>query len=110
VRDALLAFSSVEEERSNPEEFILYQSYPNPFNLRTTIPFHLPKSGKVTVRIYDLLGREIRTLAKKAFPAGFNSISWDGRNNLDQIVGGGLYFYQIETQGVRKVGKALLIK
>jgi hypothetical protein len=73
-----------------PGDFSLNQNYPNPFNPRTTIVFSLPKSGKVTLKIYDPLGKEITTLVNRSLPAGQYQAVWE-RPGLPA----GVYFYRL---------------
>ena len=82
------------------------QNYPNPFNPATTISFHLPKSCKVTLKIYNLLGQEVRALADHTMEAGTHDISWDGTDNSGNPVASGVYFYRLnagESNIVRKM-------
>ena len=67
------------------------QNYPNPFNPETEIRFQFPEAGHSVVRIYNTLGQEIRTLADGQYEAGFQSISWDGKDNNGQLVASGIY-------------------
>ncbi len=98
------------EEIIIPESFDLSQNYPNPFNPTTTIRFQLPKHSKVSIKIYDIIGQEVRTLVEKDFEAGYHTVTWDGSNNSERKVASGIYFYRIETEGFIKVKKALLLK
>jgi hypothetical protein len=104
--------TSVEENpvENKPTHFVLYQNYPNPFNNRTTLSFYLPKGEEVYVTVYDVLGREIRTLARQWFPEGTHRIFWDAKNNFGQEVPSGLYFYEVKTVEHTKTGKMLLLK
>ena len=91
---------------STPDAFILDQNYPNPFNPVTTIQYHLKQAGPVTVRMYDIQGRLIATLADGAHAAGRHEVRWDASQFAS-----GTYFYRIEAQGrVLATQKALLIK
>lgn len=80
----------------------LEQNSPNPFNVSvagtTTIGFDLAQSENVTLRVYDMLGHEIRTLiADEGRAAGHNSIQWDGRDGSGNYVANGMYYYQLVT-------------
>jgi flagellar hook assembly protein FlgD/DNA/RNA endonuclease YhcR with UshA esterase domain len=77
-----------------PNDFALSQNYPNPFNPTTTIRFALPVEARITLRIYDLLGREIATLADGVREAGTFEAQWDGHG-----VASGMYIYRFEAQG-----------
>jgi hypothetical protein len=75
-----------------PQEFALLQNYPNPFNPETTIPFALAQRSQVTLKVFDLLGRNVATLVNGAMNAGQHSVSW----NASQLASG-LYFYRLEA-------------
>ncbi|MBN1352791.1 T9SS type A sorting domain-containing protein [candidate division KSB1 bacterium] len=79
-----------------PADFRLLQNYPNPFNPETTIEYHLPRPAEVILTIYDLNGHQVRQLVHTAKSAGYHSAHWNGRNDADQLVASGIYFYRIE--------------
>jgi hypothetical protein len=87
-----------------PKEYILYQNYPNPFNPVTTIKYDIPKSGEVSIKIYDLLGKEIYSLSEFKVPGSY-SLKFDGTNFAS-----GMYFYRIETGSFVSTKKMVLIK
>ena len=98
-----------------PEETALLPNYPNPFNPETWIPYQLAKSGEVTVRIYDVNGRLVRTLALGHQPAGIyrsrsRAAYWDGRNALGEKVASGVYFYQFETAEMSSMRKMVILQ
>ena len=78
-----------------PSVFRLYSNYPNPFNPTTVIAYDLPRDVRVTLRVYDTLGREVRTLVDERQTQGRYSVSWDGRDDRGMGVSSGLYFYRI---------------
>jgi hypothetical protein len=80
-----------------PKAFALMQNYPNPFNPSTAIDFSTQASGTVTLAVYDLLGRLVRTLVNGVVPAGSHSVRWDGRDSHGMSAGSGMYFYRLET-------------
>ena len=82
---------------SVPERFVLRQNYPNPFNPVTTIRFALPRTEQVTLVVYDIHGREIRTLLDARKPAGRYQIRWDGTNQSGVPVASGVYFYRLQA-------------
>jgi hypothetical protein len=87
-------------ESSKPpwkDRFVLYQNYPNPFNPATTIRYNLPKTSHVTLKIYDLLGQEIRTLVNAKQLSGEHSVTWNGVDNLGREVSSGIYIHQIQA-------------
>jgi hypothetical protein len=85
-------------ESEIPTEFGLSQNYPNPFNPTTTIEFALPTSASVTLRVYNLLGQEVATLVNDFRPAGFLSVTWNGRDQYGSQVASGTYLYRIEAK------------
>jgi hypothetical protein len=88
-----------------PKEYNLEQNYPNPFNPMTKINFDLPKSGMVSIKIYDILGKEIKTILNEVKNPGSYSIELDCSAFLS-----GVYFYKIETGGFISTKKMILIK
>ena len=86
-----------------PEEFPLDNNFPNPFptpsNPSTTIPFVLPEPSHVTIEVFDILGRRVRTLINEDLPSGPASVRWDGTNNSGRSVASGVYFYRMVALG-----------
>ncbi len=99
---------SISEQQDNlPQELSLAQNYPNPFNPTTTIHFELPPkyAGEtVTLKIFNTLGQEVKTLIKSELSAGRKSIEWNGKNKLGQAVSSGVYLYSL------RVGDELLTR
>ena len=93
-----------------PEVFALHQNYPNPFNPITTLRYDLPENSYVNVTIYDMLGREIRTLVNQHQDAGFKSVIWDATNDYGKPVSAGVYLYQIQSGEFVQTGKMVLLK
>ncbi len=97
-------------ERERPREFMLLQNYPNPFNQTTKIRFTLATPGFVTLNIYDLLGRKVRTLVSQRLSSGYKSVLWDGKNDCGEDVASGIYFYRIMTGDFSETKKLVLLK
>jgi len=93
-----------------PIEFSLHQNYPNPFNPITTLRYDLPEQSLVNITIYDLLGREIRTLVNTTQDAGFKSVIWNATNDFGKPVSAGVYLYKIQAGEFRQVKKMVLLK
>jgi|GEM_PF-1193178 len=93
-----------------PVRYRLFPNYPNPFNPETEIRFQLPEASHVVVRIYNALGQEIRTLADGQYEAGFQSISWDGKDNKGSLVSSGIYLYQLKAGVFSQIKKMSLIR
>ena len=105
----------IEEETEFPKEFTLYQNYPNPFNPVTNIHYGIPNKSHVNIKIYDLLGREVRTLVDKEQEASYYNIIWDSKDNFGNNVSSGMYLYKIvaysDGRGVFvKTRKLLLLR
>ena len=81
-----------------PGKYILYQNYPNPFNPSTTIRFSVPQTGYARLIIYDLLGRQVRTLLDNNVTPGEQRLHWDGNNSQGKKVDSGVYFYQLKIE------------
>lgn len=80
-----------------PKEYDLTQNYPNPFNPLTAIKYNLPEESMVVLKIYDLMGREVRTLVKGIESAGFKKVLWDGKNTYGKPVSSGVYLYRLDA-------------
>ena len=90
--------------------FTIHQNYPNPFNPRTSIDFGLPEEGHVNLKIYDILGREVVTLANKVFTPGYKSVVWNATNSRGHPVSAGMYFYTIQIKDFIQIKKMILMK
>jgi hypothetical protein len=90
--------------------FSLLQNYPNPFNESTKIRFSLQQPGFVSLQIFDLLGRKVRTLVSGHQTQGVKYAIWDGRDDYGKGVSSGIYFYRIEFENSNKTNKLLLLK
>ena len=93
-----------------PEEYALHQNYPNPFNPTTTLRYDLPEEGNVSIMIYDMMGREIRSLVRGNLPAGYHYVQWDGTNKTGSHVAAGVYIYVMQTKDARDLKKMILLK
>ena len=93
-----------------PDEFTLYRNFPNPFNPATTIRYNLPIKEEVRLVIYDLLGREVKTLVNRVEKAGLKSVIWEGKNNTGQNVSSGVYLFRIQAGNYIKSQKMILLK
>jgi len=98
------------DEVTTPQKFTLHANYPNPFNPSTTISYDLPKRSLVTLGIYDLLGKQIKTLVNQSQDAGNKIAMWNGTDNLGRPVSAGVYLYQIQAGDFTQTRKMLLLK
>ncbi len=92
-------------EKAISTTFELFQNYPNPFNPSTIIRYQLLVAGKVALRIYDVLGREVERLVDELQEAGNYEVEWKATKYAS-----GVYFYQVQTENFRSVKKMVLIK
>jgi hypothetical protein len=88
-----------------PAAYALHQNYPNPFNPTTTIEYGIPERGFVSLKVFDVLGREIATLVDEVQEAGVRSVEWDA-----SLVASGMYFCRLQAGGFRDTRKMLLTK
>lgn len=88
----------------------LFQNYPNPFNPETRISFSLGSSGFVSVKVFNILGQEIRTLLSAEKNTGVHSLLWDGKDNSGNPVASGAYIYRIESEGFISAKKMMLLR
>ena len=93
-----------------PQEFSLYQNFPNPFNPSTTISYDLSRTSNVNLSIFDLSGKKIITLLNRKQVAGKKSFTWSGLNSQGEQMGSGVYIYSITADKISKSKKMLLIK
>lgn len=90
---------------------VLYQNSPNPFNPNTTLSYDLPKTGRATLRIYDVGGHLIRDLVNRDQSAGTYHVTWDGRGDDGTAAVSGIYFYRLTFEGqIVETRKMLLLK
>ena len=102
--------TAVEGEEELPTQFELSQNYPNPFNPTTVISFQLSAGSFVTLKVYDMLGREIKTLANSQMNAGKYNLNWNGEDNYGSKVASGAYIYRITAGSFISTRKMVLIK
>jgi len=93
-----------------PDKHSLHQNYPNPLNPETIIPYDLPENIFVNITIYDLLGRQVKTLVNQGQNAGFNSIKWNATNDYGEPVSAGIYLYQIQAGTFYQTRKMALLR
>ena len=93
-----------------PTKFSLNQNYPNPFNPSTSISYDLATDAMVTITVYDLMGRSIKTLVDNSQTAGSRSVRWDATNNAGQPISAGMYVYSIQADDFRQTKKMILLK
>lgn len=97
--------TAVAENREIPVRLELHQNYPNPFNPTTTISFTLSRSAFVTLRVFDIAGREVATLKQEELNAGLHRATFEARN-----LAGGVYFYRLTAGESSQTRRMLLLK
>ena len=85
-------------------------NYPNPFNPVTKLRYTIPKNSLVSIIIYDMLGRQVKTLVNQTQNAGYASVIWDATNDYGKPVSAGIYLYQIQTGEYIQTKKMVLLK
>ena len=88
----------------------MHNDYPNPFNPITTLRYDLPENGHVNITIYDMLGRQVKTLVNQRQDAGYRSIIWNDTNDYGKPVSAGIYLYQIQAGEYMQTKKMVLLK
>jgi M6 family metalloprotease-like protein len=97
-------------DHQQPVSFELKNAYPNPFNASTRISFHLMQSATISLKIFDALGREVRTLINDHRSAGDHSCVWDGNDDYGNPASSGLYFARLSTKSRYEVKKMMLVR
>jgi hypothetical protein len=92
-------------ESAIPKAYAMYQNYPNPFNPSTTFSFDLPVKSFVSLKIYDILGREVAILVSEEMPAGAYNRQWN-----TQRFSSGIYFYRLQAGSFTQTKKLVLLK
>jgi hypothetical protein len=114
---------SVEDEKELPTEFSLHQNYPNPFNPSTKIKYTIPtppvssplvkgwtEEGFVTLKVFNVLGKEVATLVDEEKPAGNYEVEFSSHSDEGQNLPSGVYFYQLKTGNYLETRKMILLK
>ena len=97
--------TAIEDDKIKPDNFELKQNYPNPFNPETKLSYKLPVTGKVSLKIFDILGREVATLVDEVKEAGTHDVSFNGKGFAS-----GAYFYRFQTGNFVKIKKMILLR
>jgi len=105
-----LSFALGIGEELLPDVYALHQNFPNPFNPITTLRYDLPENSLVSITIYDIMGREVKSLINQTQDAGFKSIIWNATNDYGKPVSAGVYLYQIQADEFVQTKKMVLLK
>ena len=90
--------------------YALHANAPNPFNPATQIRFDLPVSGPVELKVYDMLGQQVRTLVSSSLTVGSHQVEWDGRNASGAQASSGVYFYRLQAGEFVQMRRMMLLK
>jgi hypothetical protein len=107
--EAHIEITSTKERPVTISSYQLYQNYPNPFNPATTINYQIPKTGFVTLKVYDILGKEIATLVNEQKTQGRYSVKFDASSAAGGLASG-VYFYQLRAGDFIQTKKMILLK
>jgi len=102
--------SVITEFPGTPDNYLLYQNYPNPFNPSTTIRYAIPERSFVSLKVYNILGKEIKLLLDENLPSGEHTVQWDGKDDKGNTLPGGVYFIQMKAGDYRQTIKTVLLK
>lgn len=102
--------TSVEVNKNIPESIQLFQNYPNPFNPVTSISFKIEKDRFIIIKIYNILGKEVRTLVSGKYNPGYYEISWDGTSGSGEILPSGVYFCVLQSAVYYEVKKMMILR
>jgi hypothetical protein len=98
------------KEKPRVKVYRLCQNIPNPFTKHTVISYTIPTSQMVSLKIYDLSGRIVKTLIDKSMKAGYHKVSWDGKSNSGTKVRSGIYFYRLEAGSFKSTQKLIFLR
>ena len=93
-----------------PIAFTLHQNYPNPFNPITNLRYDLPEQARVTLTVFDLMGREVTQLVNTTQDVGYKSVQWNATNSFGKPVSAGVYLYHIRAGEFVQTRKMVLLK
>jgi len=93
-----------------PTEYVLTQNYPNPFNPTTTIKVGLSRTSHTLLTVYNVLGARVATLMDGDYPPGVYDLTWDGKDERNRELAGGIYIYRLQTDDFTAVKKMILMK
>ena len=93
-----------------PKEFILHQAYPNPFNPTTTLKYEIGSAGPVSINLFDVSGRKIRSLYNGIQIPGQHEVRWDAKDDRGRSMSSGVYLFNVNVGGKTQTAKTLLLK
>jgi len=108
--EELLNTTSINEAHLVSSKFDLKPNYPNPFNPQTNIPFTINQTQNVTLEVYDINGKLVRTIFNAPFAAGSYTASWNAQDNNARIVSSGVYFLRLQGERLSRTRQIVFIK
>lgn len=102
--------SEIAVDEKIPAQFELKQNYPNPFNPMTNLTYMVAEESHISLVLFDVMGRKVRTLVDKNHSPGTFNVAWDGHDEMNQPVATGIYFARFNGGGVAKTRKLILSK
>lgn len=102
--------TNIINEKNFEQGYELFQNYPNPFNPVTEIKFNLASQENVSIKVYDILGKEIKLLVKEELSAREHKVQWNGKDNYNRELPSGIYFIKMTAGSYQKTIKAILLK
>jgi len=102
--------TSVNLVEGSPNQYQLFNNYPNPFNPTTTIKFSVPNASQVNINIFNSLGQLVNELVNDNFSSGQYSAVWNGRDNFGSVLPSGIYFYRMTTGDFVQSKRMILLK
>lgn len=103
----IVSSSEIKELNTATKPMLAAGNYPNPFQSNIRINYEITRPGKVTIKIYDALGKPVKNLVNRQTAIGNYAVNWDGTNQTNEEVQNGLYFYRINFNGTNYTGKIL---
>jgi flagellar hook assembly protein FlgD len=108
--DIIVDVDSKYDKSLAPSDYALENNYPNPFNPTTRISYAIPIKEMVSLKIYNMLGQEVRTLINLPQNPGRYTVEWDGRTNNGEFTASGVYIYSIRSGSYVESKKMILLK
>lgn len=99
-----------DSEKYNLNNFILEQNHPNPFNPVTTINFNIPQGSRVNLSIYNIVGELVKELVNEKITSGYHTYTWDGTDEKNRAVSGGVYIYKLKAEQINLTKKMILLR
>jgi hypothetical protein len=109
-QEVMISLLNTREGGDIPRWFMLSQNYPNPFNPETIVNYQLPQGGSVKLFVYSTLGEVVRVLVEQSQPAGYYSVTWDGRDDWGRTLAAGIYIAHLSSSNYSKSIKMVLLK